>query len=104
LKKTSSAIGFLFLIFGFEFLKRLQSSEPLYTKMHLNLLLVAWDDGLYGHIPQSFPPNPFSKIAEDSTIFLGITACEYKYSYVKKTNNPQCKPKKSGTFTDFFSK
>jgi hypothetical protein len=40
LKKTTTAIGYWFFDFDIEFLKKLQSSEPLHTKMHLILLNV----------------------------------------------------------------
>ncbi len=39
-KRTSTAICFQFLIFYLEFLKQLQSSEPLHAKRPLILLLV----------------------------------------------------------------
>jgi hypothetical protein len=38
--RTSTAIEFRFFNFDLEYLKRVQSSEPLNTKMHLILLLV----------------------------------------------------------------
>jgi hypothetical protein len=34
LKKTTTSIGFWFFNFDIEFLKKLQNSEPLHTKMH----------------------------------------------------------------------
>jgi hypothetical protein len=39
-KKTSTAICFQFFIFDLEFLKQLQSSDPLHAKRPLILLLV----------------------------------------------------------------
>ncbi len=62
LKKSSIAISFWFFNFGHEFLKKLQSSEPLHSKMdpaHAHL-----DHGLYGHTPQSLPPNRAPKMPE----------------------------------------
>jgi hypothetical protein len=38
LKKSSTAIDFRFLNFHFEYLKRLQRSEPLQTKMPVNAM------------------------------------------------------------------
>jgi hypothetical protein len=40
MRRTSTAIGFRFFNFDLEYLKRVQSSEPLNTKKHLILLLV----------------------------------------------------------------
>ncbi len=31
-----------------------------------------WDHGLYGHIPQSFPPNRATKMREIQQLFLGL--------------------------------
>jgi hypothetical protein len=51
-------------------MKRLQSSEPLHTKIHLILLLLR-PDGLYGYKPQSFPHNQPPKIRESQQLFYG---------------------------------
>ena len=66
---------FNFFIFDLEYLKQLQSSEPLHTKMHLILLLVgiAGCMGTYG--TAIFSAEPCSKNAGDSTTVLGIAAC-----------------------------
>ncbi len=70
LEKDINRYRFLiFLHFGFEYLKRLQSSEPLHTKMHLILLLIGRTGG---HKPQSFPPNRSPKMRESQQLFLGL--------------------------------
>jgi hypothetical protein len=45
LKRTSTAIGFLFLNFSFEYLKILKISEPLHAKMNPTSCL--FGDGLH---------------------------------------------------------
>jgi hypothetical protein len=53
LKRASTAIGFGFFHFSFEYLKRLQSSEPLHTKMNPpSCLFGSW-----------FVQNPFFLLA-----------------------------------------
>ncbi len=54
-----------------EFLKILQSSEPLHTKMHLILILL----GIMGCMvtnPQSFSPNRSSKMRESQQFPFGL--------------------------------
>jgi hypothetical protein len=53
-------------------LKKLQSPEPIHTKMPLIILLVAWDHGLYVYKPRSFPPNRALKMRESQQLFLRL--------------------------------
>jgi hypothetical protein len=89
LKKTSTATGFWFLIFGFEYLKRLQKSGPLHTKMHLILLLVGIT-GCMGTYRDLFRRTVLQKCGR-------LNTCSWDYGlgveYLKKTNNPRSKPK-----------
>jgi hypothetical protein len=70
-KDINRYIGFLSFIFHFEYLKRLQSSEPIHNSSNTSN---CWDHGLYGHKPQSFPPNRAPKMREIQQLL--ITACE----------------------------
>jgi hypothetical protein len=54
-----------FLIFDFEYLKRLQSSAASNPP-------TCWDHGLYGNVPQYFPPNCAPKMREIQQLFLGL--------------------------------
>ncbi len=81
-KKDTNCYMFLIFNFDLEYLRRVQSSEPLHTKMPLIILLV----GITGCMAE-----PCSKNAGESTIVLVITACEQ--NIWEKTNNPQSKPK-----------
>jgi hypothetical protein len=69
LKKTPLYRFFIF-IFGFEYLKRLQNSELLHTKMHLTLLLV----GITGCMGKTviFSAELCPKMRESQHLFLGL--------------------------------
>ncbi len=66
LKKSSTAIGFWFFNFSYDFFFKLQSSVPLHSKTN---------HGLYGHKPQSFQPHTvLQKCRKNNTIVLWIKA------------------------------
>ncbi len=77
LKKSSTATDFDFLILIFEYLKKLQSSEPLQTKMNPTSH-ACLDLGLYAHKPRSISAKLCSKNAGKSTIDLWIPVREYR--------------------------
>jgi hypothetical protein len=70
LKRTSTAIGFLFLIFDLEYLIRVQSSEPLHAKVNQTSCL--FGHSLHVLKPRSFPPNSAPKMRERLKLFFGL--------------------------------
>ncbi len=74
-KRTSTAIGFWFFNFDLEFLKKLQSSEPLHTKMHLILLYLLGSRVVWSQTAIFSAKTVFKNVGK-STIGLWITACE----------------------------
>ncbi len=83
MKRTSTAIGFLFFIFDLEYLMRVQSSEPLHAKMNPTSCLF----GSQFACAQTaiFTTKPCSKNAIETSIVLWITALEYR---VPTSRNP----------------
>jgi hypothetical protein len=74
------------LIFGFEYLKRLQNSDPLHTKMHLILLLVGITGCMGTH------RNLFRRIVLQKC--GRFNNCSWDCGlYVKNSIIPQSKPK-----------
>jgi hypothetical protein len=67
-KRTSTAIGFLFFIFDLEYLIRVHSSEPLHAKM--NPTFASLDHGLHVLKQQYFPPNRAPKMRERHLLFF----------------------------------
>jgi hypothetical protein len=74
-KRTSTATGFRFFTFDLEYLKRVQSSELLHTKIPLILEYFFGTWVLWAQTAIFFA-QPVSKNAGESTIVLGITARE----------------------------
>ncbi len=72
--KLPSAIDFWFLNLSCEFLKKLQSSEPLHSKMNPSSCL--FGSRFVWAQTAIFPAEPCSKNAGKSTIILWITARE----------------------------
>ncbi len=74
LKRTSTAIGFLFFIFDLKYFIRVQSSEPLHAKMNSTSCLF----GSRFACAQTaiFSAEPSSKNGEETSIVLWITARE----------------------------
>jgi hypothetical protein len=58
--------------FDLEYLKRVQSSEPLHTKILYLYPPTSSEDGLYGHKPKSFQPNWSQKMRESQQLFSGL--------------------------------
>jgi hypothetical protein len=56
------------------------------------------DHGLFGHKPQSFPPNYDAKMPESQDLFFGLRLLS-EYSNIQ-----QSKPKYSSPLADFFNK
>ncbi len=87
-------------VFSFEYLKRLQSSELLHTKMPLIILLVG-STGCMGTNCDLFHQTVLQKCGR-------VNNCSWDYGllveYLKKINTPQSKPKQSSTLGDFFNK
>ncbi len=74
LKRTSTAIGFLFFIFYFKYLIRVQSSEPLHAKINsTSCLFRSWFACAQTTI---FSAEQCSKNAGETSIVRWITACE----------------------------
>ncbi len=71
-KRTSTAIFFQFFIFDLEFLKQLQSSEPLHAKRPLILLLVRFTVCMCSS--RDLFAKPYSKNAGEASIVLWIAA------------------------------
>jgi hypothetical protein len=86
LKKTSTAIGFWFLNFGFEYLKDFKVLSRFIQ--NASNPPTCWDHGLYGHIPRSFPPNCAPKMREIQQFFLGLRPMskEFQHSAIKIKN------------------
>jgi hypothetical protein len=70
LKRTSTAIGFQFLNFDLEYLKRVQSSEPLHAK--INPTPIFLDHGLHVLKLRSCPPNHDPKMQERHQLSFGV--------------------------------
>jgi hypothetical protein len=97
LKKTSTAMGFWFLNFGFEYLKDFKVLSRFIQ--NASNPPTCWDHGLYhlyGHIPQSFLRTVLQKCGRFNNI-------SWDYGlWVKNSNIPQSKPKIEQYFGGFF--
>jgi hypothetical protein len=71
LNRTSIALGFRFFNFSGEYLKRLQSSEPLHTKTLLLLLLIQHTGFMYTN-RNLFRQNRSPKMRESQQLFFGL--------------------------------
>ncbi len=89
LKRTSTTIGFWFFNFNLEYLKRLQSSKPLHTKIHLILLLLQ-QMGCVGTNRNLFCQTGLQKCWR-------VNNCSFMdnswVDYLKNSNIPQSEPK-----------
>jgi hypothetical protein len=94
LKRTSTAIGFLFFIFDLEYLIRAQSSEPLYAKM--NAASCLFGSRFACAHAAIFYAELCSKNAGETSIVLWITAREYRIPTFRNPN------KKKQHFGGFF--
>jgi hypothetical protein len=74
LKRTSTAIGFLFFIFDLEYLIRVQSCEPLHAKMNPTSCL--FGSQFVGAQTTIFSTEPCSKNAGEILIVLWFMAPE----------------------------
>ncbi len=94
MKRTSPAIGFLFFYFSSEYLKQLQSSEPLHAKRPLILLLVRITVCMSSN-RDLFRRTELQKCGRDINCPLGCG------SKVENYIIPQSKPKKKLHFGGF---
>jgi hypothetical protein len=83
LKRTSTAVGFLFYIFDLEYLIRVQSSETLYAKM--NPISCLFGSRFACAQTAIFSAEPSSKNAGETPVVLWITAREYR---IPTSRNP----------------
>jgi hypothetical protein len=72
LKRTSTALGFLFFIFDLEYLIRVQSSEPLHAKMNPTSYLFSSRFACAQTAIFSNEPNRAPKMQERHNLFFGV--------------------------------
>jgi hypothetical protein len=73
--------------FNLEFLKRLQSSEPIHTKMHPILLIV----GITGCMVTNrnlFPPNRSPKMRESQQLVIGLRLARRIFEETLASHHP----------------
>jgi hypothetical protein len=93
LNRTTTATGFLFLIFDLEYLKEFKV-EPLHAKMNPTSCLFGYS--LHVLKPQSFPPNRAPKMRERHQLLFGLQL------EIKEFQHPAIQTKIEQRFGGFF--